>query len=305
MLPFICSPICLCLLIASIASTVVSAYVAPHLRARLHQFHKVCLRSGVCIDFNVNGNVPDPEIILGQLLASSDKRHMVVVDGGANRGDTIAAVLASANPNVEIHAFEPHPVNFRHLMGRFSEDRRIKLYQAGLGATSGKLRFIVSEWNRTKGDNLPTGMAGYLAAKFVARCPDDGKKCVTLPVVTLDETLSQHVDVLKVDVQGMEPEVFKGAIGLIKHFGMDVILTEFSPSLMPQYHDGQQYLQLLEAMGYYLVVLKGIKYDRSIKKFIKFDVGLGHGNMTYRNFSSGFKRTGAWTDLLCIHHRVL
>jgi FkbM family methyltransferase len=55
---------------------------------------------------------------------------------------------------------------------------------------------------------------------------------VSVPVTTLSDAVREHVDLLETDTQGHEFHVLLGAERLIDEFGIDMIVTEFSPRLM-------------------------------------------------------------------------
>ena len=53
----------------------------------------------------------------------------------------------------------------------------------------------------------------------------------TVPIVSLSDEIHEHVTLLKLDVQGAEPDVIDGAQRLIRTYGVDVIHMEFQPVL--------------------------------------------------------------------------
>ena len=77
------------------------------------------------------------------LAALLDLPRPTLVDGGANRGTTVAALRARF-PGALIHAFEPIPALARGLRARFAADPRLIVHQAALAAEEGFLAFQVS-----------------------------------------------------------------------------------------------------------------------------------------------------------------
>ena len=55
------------------------------------------------------------------------------------------------------------------------------------------------------------------------------KTKILVPSVRLQDVIKEDVLLLKVDVEGWEWSVFKGAIDLIKNFQVENIIMEYSP----------------------------------------------------------------------------
>ena len=64
--------------------------------------------------------------------------------------------------------------------------------------------------------------------------PNAGGAPLNVPVYTLDDYLEQneidHVDLMKIDVEGFEPNVIKGATDSIKRGKIRAVLCEFNPA---------------------------------------------------------------------------
>ncbi len=63
-----------------------------------------------------------------------------------------------------------------------------------------------------------------------------------------EEHLVQRIDLLKVDTDGYEVEVFSGAVKVIERHA-PVIFTEFSPPSLCRLHDAQTFLDILKGLG--------------------------------------------------------
>jgi|GEM_PF-3633711 len=115
----------------------------------------------------------------------------VFVDGGAHVG-LVSYQVAASCPAVSIHAFEPHPVvaTAYERNGGLNPDARVTLNRAGLSRQDGTLSFD----------------PGTHAV---------GNGSLEIPVLRLDDYLDdhhvEHVDVLKLDVEGHEFDALLGA----------------------------------------------------------------------------------------------
>ena len=94
---------------------------------------------------------------------------------------------------------------------------------------------------------------------------DNHSNEIEVPVTTVDAFCSQHgiqvVDLLKVDAEGFDMEVLKGAIGLLSSGRVNFILIEVTPNRSVQQHvwlgDVQSFL---EPLGFQLYGL----YDQML-----------------------------------------
>jgi FkbM family methyltransferase len=130
----------------------------------------------------------------------------VAVDVGANVG--VWSLLAAArHPDVRVHAFEPVPAVAETLRYHVALNRidRIALNVAAVAAECGVAPFFVNQMTNTGASSLH-----HRPGPFVE---------ISVDVVTLDTYLAHlkvdRIDVLKVDVEGGEISVFKGARRLL------------------------------------------------------------------------------------------
>lgn len=124
------------------------------------------------------------------------------VDGGACDGDSLRAFPTDRYKCKNIYAFEPDPVNFEKLQSaiRIFESKmpeaKIESWAAGLGKQKGTLKF-------------KTGLGLGSAAAV------DGE--TTCSIVCLDEVLKDRpVNLIKLDIEGAEPEALLGAQQIIR-----------------------------------------------------------------------------------------
>jgi FkbM family methyltransferase len=152
----------------------------------------------------------------------------VILDVGAHHGESVE-FFKSIFPQCEIHSFEPDPKSFAAL--KAVADRVVsKAYNAAVSNKSGHVDYYAQELshlgglypiNRDSSDSL-----GY--AKSATN------KKITVQSTTLAEFLGMsgisEVDLLKIDVQGAEEDVLKGAgdaLRVVKNISVECNLFDF------------------------------------------------------------------------------
>jgi len=140
---------------------------------------------------------------LFRLIAPGD----TVVDAGANVGYMTVLAGVAAGPRGRVLSFEPHPELFAVLqrnvagaLGHWST-AAFETHQTALGDRPGTANLHVPPHFETN-DGV---------ARIEPGSEPDGR-CLTVRVATLDEVLGDApVGVLKLDVEGFEPQALKGA----------------------------------------------------------------------------------------------
>jgi len=139
----------------------------------------------------------------------SDLPHLrvsTVFDVGANIGQSIDEYVRYFRDAV-IHSYEPVPSTFRMLQDRYGRHPRVHLHQVALGSSSGTAKMRV--------DNGTSD--GF-------RIDDGGTEEV--PMARIDDLGVGHINFLKIDTEGYDLEVVRGASGMITGQKIDVVQTE-------------------------------------------------------------------------------
>lgn len=197
-----------------------------------------------------------------KLFAEASKHRKgdgVIVDVGANCGGTAMRYLEFGD-KTEIHCYEPTPVHLDSLRQRFGGSPRVNVHECGLGSSPGKMKMHI---NRSQDTN------SILESTLIGATSD--KSCETIGEIevemrTLDDECHRlglsAIDVLKLDVQGYELEVLRGADGLLRNRRIQLIYTEayFKPQYIgqPRFWDVGSYLS---EFGFSLVDLYDLYYN--------------------------------------------
>ena len=141
-----------------------------------------------------------------------------VVDVGANIG-VYALPWAAANPGVTVYAFEPNPTVHARLARNVALNRlgaRVRLYSEALSDRAGTATLYGS-------DDMSSLNQGVNAGRQAAP--------IDVPLVRLDDVLGEEgapVSLVKIDVQGHELEVLRGA---------EAVISRHRPALILEHED--------------------------------------------------------------------
>lgn len=162
------------------------------------------------------------------------KRGGVALDVGANLG--IWSLLA-AQRGVRIVAFEPVPQMAARLRQHIAANHadNVDVRQLALGAEPGSLPFFALSDGNTGASSL---------------APQSGGAEIRVDVVTLDSVVDR-ADFLKVDVEGAELLVFRGARRLLTSPDAPIIFFETSDALCARFGaTGSDVKEFLAGCGY-------------------------------------------------------
>lgn len=152
----------------------------------------------------------------------SNRGDLVLFDVGANRGDYSVLLKKLFQENATIHAFEPSKHTFEMLQEKVGNQDRVFLHQKALGESLARLTLF-----------YPVKGAG-LASLYDRKLDHFGietKVAEQVTVVTLDgfcqEKEIMKIDFLKLDVEGHELSVLKGAKQMLDAGKIHAIQFEF------------------------------------------------------------------------------
>ena len=185
----------------------------------------------------------EPQIV--NLLASALGPGRVVFDVGANLGYHTLLAGKIVGSEGSVHAFEPAPVQFKHLAlnVKINRARNVVLNNCAVAESSEDREFFLST-----GWNQGTHSLGRTAGQ-----PESCRvRCVSLDEYVEKRSI-RRVDAIKVDVEGAELSVFKGASRLLASKPPSLLIFEACEEFCRQFGSSTTDVkQLIEQYGYSL-----------------------------------------------------
>jgi FkbM family methyltransferase len=183
--------------------------------------------------------------------------HRTVIDVGANRGQFMAFALIRF-PRAIIHSFEPLPTAAGRLQKIARQwDGRVRVYHVALGASSGRGTLLVTR-DDDASSLLPLTM---LQVRHGSRV----RKSMAVDVRPLDDLITfSETDrplLLKIDVQGFEAEVLRGASQCVSLCDEILIECSFVPFYVGQALAGDV-MASLRPLGFRVTALHPSIVDR-------------------------------------------
>jgi len=160
------------------------------------------------------------------LVPANSESPFILFDVGANDGGYLQSALPILGPNVRTWSFEPQSACFQLLSQQFANDRRVVLRNLAL-----------SDRQETK--TIFSDAPGDTSASFHRQACGPAQ-FETVPGTTLDEICQtesiDRIHFLKIDTEGHEMEVLRGAAGMLQQGLIHAIQFEFGDTFLNTDH---------------------------------------------------------------------
>lgn len=223
-------------------------------------------------------------------------KSAVVVEVGAFIGEDVHYFKGAK----KLYSFEPTPDKQSMIRQRITElgmDAMVELHMAAATDFTGTIELFIDSSN-SKGSQQDT--VG-VPPPWLKDNDRSSLNSVKVPAYRLDTPglLKEHVHMLKIDTQGHELKVLKGAEGLLSApRPIEVLHFEFSPALMRNAGDDpSELLRYVTSFGY-------MCFDCDMFTRVSSTSSLRGVEDYEKNFKAwNFKgaNAGQWGDLVCLH----
>jgi FkbM family methyltransferase len=228
-------------------------------RLKLEYLWRSKREAGIALPWGVSIKI-DPQEAVGHNIASQGLYELGVtetlwrltesgdlaIDAGASIGYMTSILAVRVGPHGRVICFEPNPEVFGSLqenVGNWRNDTRcgtFELHQAALGKEAGTALLVMNDWFLT---NRGTS---WISEQVEYDKNDKNLRRIEVPIRNLDEVLTKtaNISVMKMDVQGQELNVLRGAAGFLKrHAVRDIVFEELTPYPAPTH-------EYLKSLGY-------------------------------------------------------
>jgi len=169
-------------------------------------------------------------------------------DIGANKGDWTAYILDNVKTNsCKLYLYEPGLVAFNFSLTRFKEFKNIVVNNIALSDTIGTINFYEQE------------NAGELSSAIEKWAYGPTSK-IEVETTTIDSELSRlqidHLDFVKIDTEGFDLKVLKGAINSITNNKIGFIQFEYNLSWFSLGSTLLSAYEILEESGYKIFLIQ-------------------------------------------------
>jgi FkbM family methyltransferase len=183
-------------------------------------------------------------------LMSFVKEDTRFLDVGANIG-YFSLLVGRRCPQGCVWSFEPDPGNFRLLRTNVvMNDLEAVISAHGLAVSDRNERLYLSDLGH--GSNIGARFTARDEQTLKERCAAGAAETLVVEAVAIDSFLAEErVDLVKVDVEGFEPSVFRGMEETMRR-NSPVIFAEFAPGTIRHISrsDPAELLELVDSLGY-------------------------------------------------------
>jgi FkbM family methyltransferase len=184
----------------------------------------------------------EPRVV--QLLKRLLRPGMTCIDAGAQTGFYTCLMASHVGPTGTVYAFEALPASYNLLAKNVRENNfgaRVRPYQKAVSAAATSIdgSLVSNMW-----------VAGRVAGTPTARVES----------VRAEEIVTEHVDLIKIDVEGHEPAAIAGMRSLLRR-DRPIIISEVNEYWLRtcSHSSAEEYLALLRSLDYDIFNVDDIK----------------------------------------------
>jgi FkbM family methyltransferase len=193
-----------------------------------------------------------------QALYSLVQPGQVVFDVGANVGEVLLNVARRLGNHGQVFGFEINPHTYKRCLHNLSlnEFKNVRLFEQGFGAEKGS--FLLGSPNaRNSGEDQILQDAGQIG--------------IAVQITTMDDFVLEQgierLDLVKIDVEGFEMNVLRGAEHTVKKLRPQFFIELDDKNLRQQQSSAKELVEWLEQRGYHILHANEIQPVKSTDCF--------------------------------------
>jgi FkbM family methyltransferase len=180
----------------------------------------------------------------------------VVFDVGANIGDWTCAILEQANDlaDLQVHAFEPCSGTYDILVNR-------------IHSSPGAAKVIPVRKACSSSPGIGSlNVVGVGAGTNSLTCAEQTAEVEQVELTSIDDYCRvsgiHHISLLKIDAEGHDPSVIKGAAGMVQRHAIDVLQFEYNQRWILNGSFLRDVFNMLLPLGYFIgkVTSRGVEF---------------------------------------------
>lgn len=218
-------------------------------RSRLAVRFAILLRNQARCVIKYHLNEDTNQLINGEalLIQAVSSSTFTFIDVGANVGDWTALLLKSAPENIQGLLFDPSDYAIKNLRQRYNQLPNIKVIQAAVSDTPGKMDFF---------EEAAAGETSSLLMEFSNKNATKKLTNVTTLAIEVEKFQWENIDLLKIDAEGYDLHVLRGAVELLAKHKVGIIQFEYNAPWALAGSSLTAAYNLLESYGYKMFLLK-------------------------------------------------
>jgi FkbM family methyltransferase len=208
---------------------------------------RYCKRNGINYKLNLYdyidwliyfGIKEDSRLKLYRLVSKND----TIIDVGSNMGETIMNFSKIAGEKGEVHGFEPDRINYQRCVENLNLNNFSNIYlnNVGLGNIAREFKIKV---------DTPSNRGGN---RITSDTNDPNTEIIN--IITLDDYIRnkgiKKINLIKIDVEGFELNVLKGAEESLKQFKPNLFIELDDNNLKLQGDSARDLISFLLALNY-------------------------------------------------------
>jgi FkbM family methyltransferase len=157
------------------------------------------------------------------MVGIGSPRDITIFDVGANSGEYVEVALKEIGSRARVYAFEPQTASYQTLQAKFGYEPRVVLNKLALGSESRTHDLYFNDGH----DSTASMVKGAIDARAQSE---------TIEVTSLDAYCEseriERIDLLKIDTEGFEVDVLRGAKRMIESGRILSIQFEFGNTFL-------------------------------------------------------------------------